>query len=95
MTEKEMNQISDTLLKLEANINSGKMSPNDTSIAVHRTLDFILDIYQKGDGKKEDQLIDKIDKDLEIKRGYAMTDEEVYIVKKSYELINNQCTLNT
>ena len=43
----------------------------------------------------EDKLIDKIDKDLEIKRGYAMTDEEVYIVKKSYELINNQCTLNT
>jgi hypothetical protein len=43
----------------------------------------------------EDQLIDKIDKDLEIKRGYAMTDEEVYIVKKSYELINNLCTLNT
>lgn len=39
----------------------------------------------------EDKLIDAIDKDLEIKRGYAMTDEEVYIVKKSYELINNQC----
>ena len=54
MTEKEMNQISDTLLKLEANINCGKMSPNDTAIAVHRTLDFILDIYQKGDGKNED-----------------------------------------
>ena len=95
MTEKEMNQISDTLLKLEANINCGKMSPNDTAIAVHRTLDFILDIYQKGDGKKEDQLIDKIDKDLEIKRGYAMTDEEVYIVKRTYELMNKQCTLNT
>jgi len=54
MTEKEMNQISDTLLKLEANINSGNMSPNDTAIAVHRTLDFILDIYQKGDGKNKE-----------------------------------------
>ena len=54
MTEKEMNQISDTLLKLEANINSGKMSPNDTAIAVHQTLDFILDIYQKGDGKNKE-----------------------------------------
>ena len=43
----------------------------------------------------EDQLIDKIDKDLEIKRGYAMTDEEVYIVNKSYELMNNPCTSNT
>ena len=54
MTEKEMNQISDTLLKLEANVNCGKMSPNDTAIAVHRTLDFILNIYQKGDGKNKE-----------------------------------------
>jgi len=92
MTEKEMNQISDTLLKLEANINSGNMSPNDTAIAVHRTLDFILNIYQKGDGKKEDQLIDKIDADLEWKRGYAMTDEEVYIVKRTYQLLTNNAS---
>ena len=37
----------------------------------------------------EDQLIDKIDTDLECKRGYSMTDEEVYIVKRVYQLLNN------
>ena len=36
----------------------------------------------------EDQLIDKIDADLEWKRGYAMTDEEVYIVKRVYQLLD-------
>ena len=36
----------------------------------------------------EDQLIDKIDADLEWKRGYNMTDEEVYIVKRAYQLLN-------
>ena len=36
----------------------------------------------------EDELIDKIDKDLEWKRGYAMTDEEVYIVKRTYQLLD-------
>jgi hypothetical protein len=43
----------------------------------------------------EDQLIYKIDKHLEWKRGYAMTDEEVYIVKITYELLNKECTLST
>ena len=36
----------------------------------------------------EEQLIDKIDADLERKRGYSMTDEEVYIVKRTYQLLN-------
>lgn len=52
MTEKEMNQITDTLLKLEANVNCGKMSPNDTAIAIHRAVDFMLDIYQQKECKK-------------------------------------------
>jgi hypothetical protein len=52
MTEKEMNQITDTLLKLEANVNCGKMSPNDTAIAIHRVVDFMLDIYQQKECKK-------------------------------------------
>ena len=37
----------------------------------------------------EEQLIDKIDADLEWKRGYGMTDGEVYIVKRTYQLLTN------
>ena len=38
---------------------------------------------------KIDELIDKIDTDLEWKRGYGMTDGEVAIVIRTYELITN------
>ena len=45
-------------------------------------------VHQPKNAMNEDQLIDKIDKDLEWKRGYAMTDEEVYIVKRAYQLLD-------
>jgi hypothetical protein len=47
-----------------------------------------LMVHQPKNAMNEDQLIDKIDKDLEWKRGYAMTDEEVYIVKRAYQLLD-------
>jgi hypothetical protein len=45
-------------------------------------------VHQPKNAMNEDELIDKIDKDLEWKRGYSMTDEEVYIVKRTYQLLN-------
>jgi hypothetical protein len=45
-------------------------------------------VHQPKNAMNEDQLIDKIDKDLEWKRGYGMTDEEVYIVKRAYQLLD-------
>jgi hypothetical protein len=45
-------------------------------------------VHQPKNAMNEDQLIDKIDKDLEWNRGYAMTDEEVYIVKRAYQLLD-------
>lgn len=45
-------------------------------------------VHQPKNAMSEDQLIDKIDADLEWKRGYSMTDEEVYIVKRAYQLLD-------
>ena len=39
---------------------------------------------------EEEELIEKLDIELEKLRSYAMTDEEVFIVKKAYELLSNK-----